>query len=128
MLNRRIVPYNPKLRQLAKNLRKNSTLSEVLLWNKLKRKQLLGYDFSRQKPIDNYIVDFFCLKFNLAIEIDGVTHGDKEEYDEERQKKLEGLGIKFLRFTESQIRGNLWAVLEIVADWIKKNEDNKEEE
>ena len=89
---------------------------------------MLSYDFGRQKPIDNYIVDFFCQKLNLAIEIDGVTHGDKEKYDEERQKKLEDIGIKFLRFTESQIRGNLWAVLEVIEEWIKKNENNKEEE
>ena len=119
--------YNPKLKQLAKELRKNGTLSEVLLWNKLKRKQMLGYDFSRQRPIDNYIVDFFCQELSLAIEIDGRTHGDKEEYDNKRQKALENLGVKFLRYTESQIRSNLWAVLEDIEEWIKKNE-NKEEE
>ena len=87
---------------------------------------MLGYDFGRQKPIDNYIVDFFCLKLKLAIEIDGVTHGDKEKYDEIRQKRLESLGIKFLRFTEADIRGNLWEVLEIIKQWIGKNYDNNE--
>jgi very-short-patch-repair endonuclease len=125
MLERRIIPYNPKLKQLAKNLRKNSTLSEVLLWNKLKRKQMLGYDFDRQKPIDNYIVDFFCSELSLAIEVDGVTHGDKEKYDQERQKKIESFGIRFLRFTEAQIRSNLLDILKIIEEWIR---NNKEEE
>lgn len=94
-----------------------------MLWNKLKRQQVLGYDFARQKPIDNYIVDFFCTKLRLAIEIDGATHSNKEKYDEERQKKLESLGIKFLRFTEAQIRGNLWAALENIEEWIKNNKE-----
>jgi very-short-patch-repair endonuclease len=128
MLSRRVFFYNPKLKQLASNLRKNSTLSEVLLWNKLKRKQLLDYDFGRQKPVDNYIIDFFCPKLNLAVEIDGITHGEEVALrkDAERQKKLESLGIKFLRFTEGQIRRNLWAVLAEIENWIKKNENNNE--
>ena len=128
MLNRRIIPYNPKLKQRARDLRKNSTLSEVLLWKKLQKKQMLGYDFGRQKPIDEYIVDFFCQKLNLAIEVDGMTHGWKEQYDKKRQDKLEGLGIKFLRFTEKNIRGNLWAVLKAIEEWIRENENNNEEE
>jgi very-short-patch-repair endonuclease len=126
MLDRKIILYNPKLKQLAKNLRKKSTLSEVLLWEKLKGRQMLGYNFRRQKPIDNYIVDFFCQKLNLAVEVDGATHGFKIKDDDKRQASLEKLGIKFLRYTESQIRKNLWAVIEDINDWIKKNE-NKEE-
>ena len=119
--------YNPKLKQYARELRKNGTLSEVLLWNKLKRKQVLGYDFGRQKPIDEYIVDFFCLDLRLAIEIDGITHTWKEQYDEVRQKKLEEFGIKFLRFTEKDIRSNLIDVVHIIEEWIKKNENDNEE-
>jgi very-short-patch-repair endonuclease len=127
MLNRRVILYNPKLKQYARELRKNGTLSEVLLWNKLKRKQVLGYDFGRQKPIDEYIVDFFCLDLRLAIEIDGITHTWKEQYDEVRQKKLEEFGIKFLRFTEKDIRSNLIDVVHIIEEWIKKNENDNEE-
>jgi very-short-patch-repair endonuclease len=68
---RKIIPYNPKLVPLVKKLRKNMTLSKVLLWNELKSKQVLGYDFDRQRPIDNYIVDFYCKDLQLVIEIDG---------------------------------------------------------
>src|SRR5699024_5241929 len=78
---RKILPYNPKLVPLAKKLRKNSTLSEILLWQRLKRGQLLGYDFHRQKPIGNYIVDFYCPDILLAIEIDGNSHRFKGRED-----------------------------------------------
>jgi very-short-patch-repair endonuclease len=71
---RTIYPYNPKLKELARQLRNNSTFAEVLLWNELKNKQIKGYDFHRQKPILNYILDFFCSELKLAIEVDGLTH------------------------------------------------------
>ena len=61
MSRRKIIPYNPKLKETARKLRNNSTLSEVILWNRLKRKQMKDYQFFRQKPIDNYIVDFFVM-------------------------------------------------------------------
>ena len=60
MKRREIIPYNPKLKVLARNLRNDSTFTEIMLWNHLKKKQLRGYDFDRQIPIDNYIVDFYC--------------------------------------------------------------------
>ncbi|WKZ20402.1 MAG: DUF559 domain-containing protein [Candidatus Jettenia sp. CY-1] len=66
--------YNPKLKALSRELRKNSTLSEILLWNKLKARKMRGYQFMRQKPIDNYIADFYCSKLRLVIEIDGNSH------------------------------------------------------
>lgn len=113
-----VVHYDSKLKQLAKNLRKNSTLSEVLLWKCLKGRQIEGYRFHRQKPIGKYIVDFFCPDLRLAIEIDGSTHGDKIEEDEIRQKELEKIGIKFLRFTDSNIKNNCWAVVEEIKTWV----------
>jgi very-short-patch-repair endonuclease len=128
MLERKILLYNPKLKQLAINLRKEGTFSEVLLWKKLQRRQMQGYNFRRQKPIDNYIVDFFCPELNLAIEIDGATHGFKEKYDGKRQQKLESLGVKFLRFTEINVRENLWAILEEIKKFVKKIENNNEGE
>ncbi|MEX0360394.1 MAG: endonuclease domain-containing protein, partial [Allomuricauda sp.] len=67
MARRKIIPYNPKLKELARQLRNNSTKAEIILWQKLKRKQLHGYDFHRQKPIDNYILDFFCHELMLGI-------------------------------------------------------------
>ena len=69
-----ILPYNPKLKEKARHLRNNSTKAEIRLWLYLKRRQMMGYDFHRQKPIDNFIVDFFCRELMLAIELDGYTH------------------------------------------------------
>lgn len=80
-LPRKIIPYNPKLKLLARGLRNNSTLAEVLLWNQIKSKKLHGYQFLRQKPLDKYIVDFFCYELMLAIEIDGESHINKIEED-----------------------------------------------
>ncbi len=77
-----------------------------------------GYDFHRQKPIQRYIVDFFCHELMLAIEIDGVTHNEKIDYDIQRQKQIELLGIQFLRFTDEDIKGNLAGVLEKIEIWI----------
>ncbi len=69
------VLYDSKLKELSRKLRKTSTKAEIKLWIYIKGKQLMGYDFHRQKPIDNYIVDFFCNKLKLAVEVDGYTHG-----------------------------------------------------
>jgi very-short-patch-repair endonuclease len=118
---RKIIPYNPDLKNLAKKLRKNMTLSEILLWNELKNKQLLGYDFDRQRPIGSYIVDFYCKELLLAIEIDGDTHIYRDEYDDKRQNELENLGVRFLRFEDIEVRKNMWNVLRVIGDWIEKN-------
>ncbi|MDQ1328157.1 MAG: hypothetical protein QG641_1442 [Candidatus Poribacteria bacterium] len=121
MNRRRIIPYNPKLKELARQLRNNSTVAEVFLWTHLKGKQMLGYDFHRQKPIDNYIVDFFCNELMLAIEIDGITHEGKSIKDDARQKKLESLGIRFLRFYDQDVRENTEGVLISIKQWIKEH-------
>ena len=67
------------LKEKARELRNNSTTSEIKLWMYLKNKQMLGYDFHRQKPLDEYIVDFFCNELMLAIEIDGLSHYNSEK-------------------------------------------------
>jgi very-short-patch-repair endonuclease len=117
----KIIHYKPKLKTNAKKLRKKSTLSEVLMWNKLKNKQINGYKFSRQKPIDKYIVDFYCKELSLAIEIDGITHFDQTEYDKTRQNGLENLGVKFLRFGDTQIKTNINGVVMEIKDWINNH-------
>jgi len=113
-------PYNPKLKKLARKLRKNMTLGEVLLWQEIRNKKL-GYQFHRQVPIKNYIVDFYCHEIHLAIEIDGGSHNFTETgiYDLSRQNELEELGIHFLRFEENEVRKNLNLVLETIENWIK---------
>ncbi len=120
MKQKTIIYYNPKLKEIARQLRKNSTLGEVLLWKKLKGKQMLGYDFHRQKPIDNYIADFFCKILMLIIEIDGGSHDFEEVQlnDIKRQKKLEELGFHILRFTEKQVRKDINSVLLSIERWI----------
>lgn len=119
-----VLTYDPSLKNLAKGLRKKGVLSEVLLWQNLKKKLGLGYDFHRQKPISKYIVDFFCPELMLAIEIDGVTHNDKLDRDRIRQNHLEQLGISFLRFTDNEVKSNLPGVLEAIQVWILKNGNN----
>ncbi|MEQ9424661.1 MAG: endonuclease domain-containing protein [Cyclobacteriaceae bacterium] len=123
MPKRKIIPYNPKLRDLARKLRKDMTLSEVLLWTELRNKQLMGYDFDRQKPIDNYIVDFYCKELMLAIEIDGDSHDDEESArnDLKRQERLESLDVRFLRFDDLDVKKRMGWVLDQIEHWIRKN-------
>jgi very-short-patch-repair endonuclease len=125
-MRRTIIPYDPVLKEKARKLRNNSTFSEILLWNYLKRKQLKGYDFHRQKPIDKYIVDFFCNELYLAIEIDGESHYGNESRDERRQKKLEKLGVQFLRFDDLEVVHNLDGVLKRIERWIDEFESKFE--
>ena len=108
-MRNKIIPYNPKLKEYAKQLRNNSTLSEVLLWQKIKNKAL-GVQFHRQVPIKEYIVDFYCHELMLAIEIDGDSHFYKYDYDQKRQGELELLGITFLRFSDFDVKQNMFSV------------------
>jgi len=117
-MKRKIIPYNPALKEKARELRNNSTLSEVLLWNELKGKNLNRYDFHRQKPIGNYIVYFFCNELMLAIEIDGDTHYGREEQDLFRQKEIEKYEIEFLRFDDLEIKFQMEKVLTEIKKWI----------
>ncbi len=108
-MRNKIIPYNPKLKEYAKQLRNNSTLSEVLMWQKIKNKAL-GVQFHRQVPIKEYIVDFYCHELMLAIEIDGDSHLYKYDYDQKRQGELELLGITFLRFSDFDVKQNMFSV------------------
>jgi len=109
----KFIPYNPKLKPLARKLRKDMTFGEVLFWNEVKENQLWGFDFDRQRCIDNYIVDFYCKELMLAIEIDGMSHNYEEAYskDELRQEKLESFGIRFLRFSEAEVKYDMVNVI-----------------
>lgn len=111
-MKNKIIPYNPNLLPLAKKLRKQGILSEVLLWKKIKGKSL-NVEFHRQVPMDNYIVDFYCHELQLAIEIDGSSHlfEDVSTKDIARQIKLEQLGVHFLRFEDSEVKKNISNVI-----------------
>jgi very-short-patch-repair endonuclease len=115
--------YNPKLKERARELRNSSTLSEILLWNELKQKKILGFQFYRQRPIGNYIVDFFCFKLRLIIEIDGISHDESTiEYDKKRQVYLESLGFTVLRFDDHDVKKDINNVLRVLEAWICENE------
>ncbi|MBC8550212.1 MAG: DUF559 domain-containing protein [Candidatus Brocadiales bacterium] len=105
-----IIPYYPKLKQFARDLRNNSTLSEVLLWRQIKG-QTLKYEFHRQVPIEEFIVVFYCHELMLTIEIDGDSHSDKYDYDASRQRKLQDVGVKFIRFYYVDVMKNMSGVL-----------------
>lgn len=123
----KIIPYNAKLKSLARKLRKDMTFGEVLLWNELKENQFWGFDFDRQRCIDNYIVDFYCKDLQFAIEIDGMSHNYEEAFakDEIRQQRLESLGIRFVRFTEAEMKTDMVNVIRTmeatIIDIIKNN-------
>ena len=119
----RFLPYNKNLKENSRQLRKNSTIGEIILWKHLRARGMMGYQFNRQKPIDNYIVDFYCQALNLVIEIDGKYHN----HDEERQRILESKKLNFLRFPELEVRSNIANVLWIIENYIASYQGNHPE-
>lgn len=124
-MKRTIIPYNPKLKPLAKKLRQDMTFSEVVLWNELKNGQMMGYDFDRQRPIGNYIVDFYSKDISLVIEVDGITHEEEhaKKNDQIRQQELESLHVSFLRFNALLVLNKIEAVVREISEWILKYEE-----
>ncbi|OGH68888.1 MAG: hypothetical protein A2754_00745 [Candidatus Magasanikbacteria bacterium RIFCSPHIGHO2_01_FULL_47_8] len=114
-----VYTYNPITKSRAKDLRNNATLSEVLLWEKLKSKQLLGYQFNRQKRIGNYIVDFYCYKLRLIIEVDGFSHNFKVDYDRKRHSDLEALGLNVVHIEDVQVKKDIDNVVQVIFDTIQ---------
>ena len=96
--------YNKKLKSLARQLRKDGTKGEAILWKyALRAKKMNGYQFNRQFPIGEYIIDFICRKLRLIVEIDGSTHNYRGADDYKKQKSLEEWGFTILRFTEGEV-------------------------
>ncbi len=108
--NLRELPYNPELKDYARKMRNNSTKGEIKFWCELLRKRQSGYQFYRQKVIGHYIVDFYCAKLKLIIEIDGTSHEDKEEYDKKRDRVLNSLGLKVLHYNDLMVLNNFHLV------------------
>ncbi len=108
------LPYNPKLRERAREMRKAGNLCEVLLWQQLKSGQFKGYDFDRLKIIGNYIVDFYCSDCRTIIEIDGSSHDDKVEYDSERNAYLEGLGLTVIHIPAEDVIKRMKEVMQML--------------
>jgi len=112
-LKRTYLPYDPKLTTLARENRKNPTPAETLLWQKiLRHRQFEQYKFHRQKPIGTFIVDFYCKELHLVIEIDGDSHANQIEYDQQRTQYLNSLGLRVLRYTNADVLQNLAGVFD----------------
>ncbi|MEQ9301671.1 MAG: DUF559 domain-containing protein [Cyclobacteriaceae bacterium] len=117
-MSNELIPYKPYLRSLARDLRKGMTLSEVLLWQEIRKKQLMGYQFHRQVPMLDYILDFYCHELKLAIEIDGATHDlDKDKL---RDKRLAEYEVAVLRFDDKDVKSNIREVLNHIYYTIEK--------
>lgn len=115
--------YNKKNQKAnRRKLRANMTKGEALLWLELKNRKMMGQRFLRQYSVLSYIVDNYCPKIKLAIEVDGATHQTEEEieYDKDRQEKLEGFGIKFLRFKNEEVYDDRYNVIEKIQTKVKE--------
>ena len=121
--------YNKNLKEIARKLRNNSTKAEIILWNKLlKKRQLRGYQFLRQRPIDNFIVDFFSKDLKPVIEVDGEIHRFQKQKDIKREEKIKSLGYHVIRFSNEDILYgfiNVIRTLEKFVDEFEKNKDRK---
>ncbi|RYU87822.1 endonuclease domain-containing protein [Mucilaginibacter terrigena] len=125
-MKRKLIPYNKNLKQLARNLRNDSTLGEVLLWKELRNKRIYGFDFHRQKPLLNYIVDFYCYELGLIVEIDGRYHSHEEQYklDIVRETELAAYNLTILRFTEIEVRKDMTNVLRAIENYAVEHTNN----
>ena len=115
-------PYNKNLKQPSRDLRNNMTDAEKLWWSRLRNKQILGLQFYRQKPILNFIVDFYCPSANLVVECDGSQHFTDEglETDRVRDEALAELGLVVLRFDNGQVMEEIDAVVEFIYQFIQQ--------
>jgi len=118
------IPYNKKLVEIARINRKKPTQAENKIWHEvLKDKQFEKYKFHRQKPLDNFIADFYCPELMLVIEIDGDYHDTQKEYDILRSEKLNEYGINVLRYTNDEILFNINSVHQNLKDKINFSPD-----
>ena len=109
-----------ELKARRRSLRKNMPKAEVVLWSRLKNKQILGERFLRQYSVDQYVLDFYCPELKLAIEIDGDSHfmPCAQEQDKARQEHIEAFGIRFLRFTNDDIYKNIDGVCQVMYTFV----------
>ncbi len=120
------IPYNKELIKNAKENRKNPTVAEKKLWRDvLSNKQFTLHKFTRQKPLDNFIVDFYCSELLLVIEVDGDTHANQEEYDKQRSRiLLEKYNIQVIRYYNSEVLKNIEGIR---TDLLEKTKQRKQQ-
>ncbi len=121
MARNEIIPYNPSLRKFARELRKNSTLGEILLWKEISKRKL-GVQFHRQVPVQEYILDFYCHELKLAIEVDGSSHDDPDtiKKDKIRDYELLQFGIIIIRINDFDVKINMDSVRMYLKQRIEK--------
>jgi very-short-patch-repair endonuclease len=117
-----MLPYDSRLKPLGRKLRNEMTDSERKLWSRVRRKQLCGISFYRQKPIGNYVVDFYAPKAALVVEVDGSQHfaDDHQDKDKERDRYLREKGLEVLRFDNLEVLQETDAVIEVLFDSLRK--------
>ena len=121
--------YNKDLKSFAKYNRNNMTKAEVCLWKfVIGNKQMLGYQFRRQRPVLNYIADFLCKELMLIIEVDGLTHLSQEVSDKDdiREKELATIGFKVLRFSDIEVLNDIQNVSRVIEFFIKDFQEKTE--
>ena len=102
----------------ARELRKEQTPEETLLWEILRNRQFMNLKFRRQHVIEGFVVDFYCHELRLAIEVDGGVHNNQKDYDELRQSLIEDKGIRFIRVQNEEVKGNVDTLLERIKECI----------
>ncbi len=124
-----VIPYYSKLKEPSKQLRANMTLAEKRLWGRLKNEQINGYSFCRQRPIGAFIVDFYCQKAKLVIEVDGEIHLTKEIQREDKNKDIyfQSINLTILRFTNNDVFTNIEEVIKKITRNIPLNPPSKGE-
>ncbi|MEE1946652.1 endonuclease domain-containing protein [Pedobacter sp. KR3-3] len=115
------LPYNPKLKERAKELRYARNLPEVLFWQQVHKRKFYKMDFDRQRVVGNYIVDFYCKQLGLVVEIDGASHHFDGDYDEQREKYLVAQGLKIYRISVHDILRKMEFVLMGLENFIVEN-------
>ncbi len=100
--------------QRARTLRQNPTPGERALWHALHNRQLGGYKFRRQHPVGRFIVDFCCAEHRLVVEVDGRSHGHRQQADHERTQLLEAKGYRVMRVLEREVQNDFAAVLQAI--------------
>jgi very-short-patch-repair endonuclease len=120
-----MLPYERNLKPLSQALRSSMTDAELVLWAKLRRKQLFGFQFYRQKPIGRFIVDFYCPKAQLVIEVDGGQHytTEGEAQDSIRDAYLHNIGLLILRFSNTDVLQNIEGVIGKIVRYLEATSD-----
>lgn len=118
-MKKKVIPYHPALKPFARALRRRMTLSEVLLWERIRRGQICGARFRRQKPLLRYIVDFYCDELELVIEVDGASHDLRELEDKVRDAELQDHGVHVLRVWDRDVRDDIDRVLKTIKDQVE---------